>query len=50
MKSKLIKLWNLLAPKKCAIHIVSKRYCVECGDDITNSNYALICEYCRLQL
>ena len=29
---------------------VSKRYCIDCGDDITDTNYALVCAYCRLQL
>lgn len=26
----------------------SKSYCIECNDDITESKYALICQYCRL--
>ena len=34
----------------CNLPDVSKRYCMECGRDITDSGYELFCEYCRLQL
>jgi hypothetical protein len=31
------------------LHNVSKRYCVECDCDITDSKYNFVCEHCRLQ-
>ncbi len=51
-KKKEIVFWNDTIDKIAKLRTprVSKRYCMECGCDITESNYALICEHCRLQL